>query len=47
MQLPPYTPGGVVLLMRMLMMQDWQGRISTIREILQKLNDDFGMATQI
>lgn len=33
--------------MRMLMMQDWQGRISTIREILQKLNDDFGMATQI
>jgi hypothetical protein len=33
--------------MRMLMMQDWQGRISIIREILQKLNDDFGMAAQI
>jgi hypothetical protein len=35
------------LLVRLLMMQDQQGRMGAIREVLGKLRDEFSMAVQL
>ena len=35
------------LLVRLLMMQDQQGRMTAIRELLSKLRDEFSIAVQL
>ena len=44
LQLLPQRSVSVALLMRMMIMQDQQTRMSAIREVLGKLRDDFGIA---